>query len=63
MALKQLLDIKQHTHSTCEWSNTEKLENINKLQCVLKRSFNFLPRFLPVEFERWEKKVPRNTKN
>lgn len=31
MALKQLFDIKQHTHSMCECSYTEKLENINKL--------------------------------
>lgn len=31
MALKQLFDIKQHTHSVCECSYTEKLENINKL--------------------------------
>lgn len=34
MALKQLFDIKQHTHSTCECSYTEKLENNNKLWCV-----------------------------
>lgn len=34
MTLKQLFDIKQHTHSNCECSYTEKLENINKLCCV-----------------------------
>lgn len=56
-ALKQLLDIKQCTHSACECSHTERLGDGSKLCCVSTRTFNFLPRFffLTEVVESWGK--------